>query len=68
MERKKVEMKWYCKKCGSIMESKSTVVHETERRYIVNCNCTESMETDAEAEKFQDNHWMRLSTNGKVED
>jgi len=53
-------MKWYCKKCKGVMESKTALVKTTGRRYRVDCNCTESVQSDREVIKFQSDNWIEL--------
>lgn len=52
------KMKWICKKCGNVMEAKTTLVKTMEKRYIVNCQCTEGLETDKKAREFQSKNWI----------
>ena len=53
-------MKWYCKQCKNVMESKTALSKVTGKRYTVDCDCTESMTSDRKAEAFQDKNWKRL--------
>ena len=42
------------------MESKTTLVKVTGKRYMVDCECTASMESDMQAERFQRENWVEL--------
>jgi hypothetical protein len=56
-------MIWKCPKCGDVMGGKTVIVRFDfsliEKRYHVDCLCTEGMETDKEAIAYQNKHWKR---------
>ena len=52
-------MKWYCKVCKSIMDSKTVLITVTKKRYRVDCNCTESIESDREVYRYQNENWIQ---------